>query len=304
MLSKTATIRNKVSPSVAAVRHIRRMRGGAQGHLILCSDGNFYVVKFRNNPQHPRVLANEMLGTRLAEEIGLPVPPCAVVEVDDQLVLNTPELCFQLPHGSVRCEAGLQFGSRYVVSPFHGQVFDYLPPEVLGNVRNLDAFAGILVLDKWMGNIDGRQAAFWRWYRERKFHACFIDQGYCFNAGEWTFPDFPLRGVYARNEVYESVQSWNSFEPWLSRVENLEEDLLWNLARQIPPAWYDGCWPAIETLVRTLLARREVVRSLIEAFRTSVRSPFPNWIHQANCPHSLSQWRPEIPDSERPVLFD
>ena len=35
-----------------------------------CSDGNFYVVKFRNNPQHLRVLANEFLATRLAEVRG------------------------------------------------------------------------------------------------------------------------------------------------------------------------------------------------------------------------------------------
>ena len=29
-----------------------------------------------------------------------------------------------------------------------------------------------------------------------EYTATFIDQGYCFNAGEWTFPDSPLRGVY------------------------------------------------------------------------------------------------------------
>jgi hypothetical protein len=66
---------------VEAVQHVRRMRGGAQGHLMRCSDGNFYVVKFRNNPQHLRVLTNEMLGTRLAERAGLPVPRTEVVEV-------------------------------------------------------------------------------------------------------------------------------------------------------------------------------------------------------------------------------
>ena len=56
-----------ISILVEAVQHVRRMRGGAQGHLMRCADGNFYVVKFRNNPQHLRVLANEMLATRLAE---------------------------------------------------------------------------------------------------------------------------------------------------------------------------------------------------------------------------------------------
>src|SRR5713226_7150843 len=52
-------------PMRLALEHIRRMRGGAQAHLMRCDDGQYYVVKFQNNPQHPRVLANEMLGTRL-----------------------------------------------------------------------------------------------------------------------------------------------------------------------------------------------------------------------------------------------
>jgi hypothetical protein len=44
--------------AVIAIQQIRRMRGGAQSHLMLASDNNLYVVKFRNNPQHERVLAN------------------------------------------------------------------------------------------------------------------------------------------------------------------------------------------------------------------------------------------------------
>lgn len=48
--------------AVTAVQQIRRMRGGAQGHLMLGSDDHLYVVKFQNNPQHLRVLANELVG--------------------------------------------------------------------------------------------------------------------------------------------------------------------------------------------------------------------------------------------------
>src|ERR1700690_1896992 len=64
-----------------ALEHLRRMRGGAQSHLFRCRDGAYYVVKFQNNPQHLRILANEMLATRLAARLGLPVPPVTVVEV-------------------------------------------------------------------------------------------------------------------------------------------------------------------------------------------------------------------------------
>jgi hypothetical protein len=243
-----------------------------------CSDGNYYVVKFRNNPQHLRVLVNEMLATRLAERAGLPVPATEVVQVDEWLIEHTPELSIQLAHNTIRCQAGLQFGSRYVVDPLEGQVFDYLPMELLNRVRNVGTFAGMLVLDKWTGNANGRQAAFWRKSREKLYTASFIDQGYCFNAGEWTFPDYPLRGVYGRNEVYEGVRGWESFEPWLSRVEKLEDDVVWDLAGEIPPEWYEGEWDELEKLAETLLSRRGVVRELIEGFRSSARRPFPGWL--------------------------
>ena len=64
--------------AIDAVQHVRRMRGGAQSHLMRARDGNFYVVKFQNNPQHLRVLANELLATRLAKLVGLPVPEPAI----------------------------------------------------------------------------------------------------------------------------------------------------------------------------------------------------------------------------------
>src|SRR5579859_3697852 len=266
---------------VEAVQHVRRMRGGAQAHLMRADDGNFYVVKFRNNPQHLRVLANELLATRLAESVGLPVPATDVVEVGGWLIEHTPELSIQLAGSTIPCQAGLQFGSRYVVSPLEGQVFDYLPMEMLERVRNLETFAGMLAMDKWTGNANGRQAAFWRRLRERKYTASFIDQGHCFNAGEWTFPDYPLRGVYARNEVYASVRGWESFEPWLSHIEKMGESVVWEVVSEIPPEWYESQDEELEKLARALISRRGMVRELIEAFRISVRRPFPEWREQA-----------------------
>ena len=245
--------------------------------MMRCEDGNFYVVKFRNNPQHLRVLANEMLATRLAEAVGLPVPATQIIEVKDWLVEHTAELNIQLAGTTIRCQSGLHFGSRYVVDPLQGQVFDYFPTAMLKRVRNLEAFAGMLVLDKWTGNANGRQAAFWRKLRERNYTASFIDQGYCFNAGEWNFPDYPLRGVYAHNEVYAEVQGWNSFEPWLSNVEKMECDQVWAAAADIPPDWYAGEWAALEKLVCCLIERRSKIRELIMAFRLSQRRPFPGW---------------------------
>src|ERR1700686_3810728 len=68
-----------------AVEQVRRMRGGAQAHLMRCDDEGHYVVKFQNNPQGKRILANELLGTRLAARLGLAAPQAAVVEVREDL---------------------------------------------------------------------------------------------------------------------------------------------------------------------------------------------------------------------------
>jgi len=184
------------------VQQIRRMQGGAQGQLMLGADGHIYVVKFQNNPQHMRVLANEFLASRIALAAGLTAPEIELVEVSSWLVENTPDLEIDLGRTRERCLPGLQFGSRFVGGLMPGQVVDYLPEEQLAEVKNIAEFAGMLALDKWTGNANGRQAVFTRKQRERRYRAVFIDFGYCFHAGEWRFEDAPLRGVYYRNDVY------------------------------------------------------------------------------------------------------
>jgi hypothetical protein len=264
--------------AVTAVQSVRRMRGGAQSQLMLGADGHLWVVKFQNNPQHLRVLANELIATRLAEAVGLSVPQSDVVDVSPWLIANSSEMMMELGRGRREpCASGLQFGSRFVGGLMPGQVVDYLPEPQMDEVRNLDEFAGMLVVDKWTGNCNGRQAVFERKPRERRYKAIFIDQGFCFNAGEWTFPDSPLRGVFPRNQVYARVHGWESFEPWLTRVEEFAGDALWKIADEVPPEWYGGDPRTIEELMEKMLQRRSRLRELIGQFRDSNREPFPHW---------------------------
>src|SRR5580693_3923666 len=85
--------------AVLAVQAIRRMRGGAQSQLMLGADGKLWVVKFQNNPQHLRVLANELIATRLAQAVGLTVPASDVFEVTEWLIANSPDMHIELLHG-------------------------------------------------------------------------------------------------------------------------------------------------------------------------------------------------------------
>jgi hypothetical protein len=273
-----------------AVEHIRRMRGGAQSHLLRCREGRtprgeplfgYYVVKFQQNPQHTRILVNELLATRMAARLGLPTARVAVVHVPEELVRHTVELTFQLGTRAVRCPHGFHFGSRVPGSDEEEQlataVHDFLPDEQLAAVSNLDAFAGILAFDKWTCNTNGRQAIFFLPPRGEHHAACMIDQGFCFNAGEWNFPDAPQRGLYARHRVYESVTGMDSFAPWLARMERINEKFFSDALEEIPPEWYDDDQAAVERLIEQLLRRRKRVPELIVDARNSYRQPFPNW---------------------------
>ena len=160
--------------------------------------------------------------------------------------------------------------------------FDYLPRELLQRVVNIGDFARALVLDKWTCNSDGRQAIFCRkTLRSQRHYATFIDQGYCFNASEWSFPDYPLRGVYANNCVYEGVTGWEAFEPALTGAEEMDAHTIWRCAAEIPEEWYEGDRDGLHRLVEALHHRRGAIRKLITEFRRSSRNPFPNWRESA-----------------------
>jgi hypothetical protein len=268
-----------------ALEQIRRMRGGAQSHLMRCDDGYYYVVKFQNNPQHRRILANELLGTRLARRLGLPTVPVEIIDVSEELIRLTPELAVEQPRARIPCQPGLQFGSRYPGDPRHLTLHDFLPDEQLREVENLHDFAGMLVFDKWTCNTNGRQTVFFHEQTQVMDPALFryktrmIDQGFCFNAGEWNFPDAPLRGLYARNRVYQAVTGMESFAPWLRRLEEqMTERVLDEISKEIPPAWYEDDYDALMRLLEQLYRRRSRVPDLILEAKRSQRQPFPNWM--------------------------
>jgi hypothetical protein len=260
---------------VSAVYHVRRMCGGAQSHELLCDDDRSYVVKFKNNPQHKRILANEMIATRLAEKIGLPVASAEIIEVEEEFAAACPHLTIQLDDRTVRCEAGLSFGSRFIHA--YAGPLRTLTAAQLADVSNLKSFVGMLAFDKWVGNTDRREALFWRASDTGRYTATFVDQGHCFNGGAWNFPDAPRQGAYDCELVYLDVNGWHCFEPWLTRIETISDDAVWACAQDVPPEWYDGNDLELEMLIHTLLRRREQVRELICSFHKSSSVPFPAW---------------------------
>ncbi|MGE5327369.1 MAG: HipA family kinase, partial [Deltaproteobacteria bacterium] len=227
-------------PIVRAVEFVRRMRGASQPQLLRADDGLYYVVKFVNNPQHPRILANEMIAARLALALGLPVREPALVEVPPELIAGNPDMKIAIGARQVPCASGLQFGSSYAGQPGPALVVDFLPDRLLRRVPNFaPAFLGAFVFDKWTCNCDGRQMIFTKQASDENsaYSPWLIDNGFCFNDGEWNFPDSPIRCIYPRRLVYESVRGFQSFEPFLSLVENLEANQIEACLDEVPGEW-------------------------------------------------------------------
>ncbi len=281
---------------VQALEPIRRMRGGSQSQLIRCSDNNCYVVKFQNNPQGIRVLANELLGALLAHELGLPISQPAVVEVSPDLIHCTDHMTIELSTSRVPCQAGLCFGSRYpcdetssTPASLH-KVYDFLPQPQTQCLVNLSDFAGMLVFDKWTENTDCRQVVYVSETSDcpyRRYRALMIDQGFCFGGGTWGFCDNPRHGLHPERRVYETVGGLDAFEPWLTRLESeIDRTLLESAVREIPPEWYRGDTESVKHLIAALERRRAHVKDMLVSTRKCVEHFFPGWSFQSKAASS------------------
>jgi hypothetical protein len=261
------------------------MRGGAQSHLIQASDDNFYVVKFRNNPQHHRILVNELIAAEILAYLQVAVPATELISISDDFLRENPEVAIQLGNSRLVPATGWAFASRYPGDPNVTAVYDFVPDSLIAQVQNRSDFLAVLVFDKWTGNADGRQSIFLRaqlkdWFPQMKpapkkmgFIALMIDHGFIFNGPHWNFTESALQGVYARRIIYENVTSLEDFQPWISRVEHFPDEVLDRALRRIPPAWIADEEAELERVLTALLRRRSRIGELIE----QSHALFPNW---------------------------
>jgi hypothetical protein len=283
---------------VDASRLIRKVRGGAQAHLIEAADGHCYVVKFVNNPQHRRVLVNDWIGSSFLRHLGLSTPEVAMVRLTPDFIASHPDLHVQVGPRRIPPEPGWHFGSHFPGDPARTVVYDYLPDVLLDQVENRAEFAGMLAFDQWTGNADSRQAIFFRarlkeWGKgastergsdridkgtiRQGFIAQMIDHGFLFDGPHWRFSDSPLRGLYHRPLVYRGIAGLADFEPWLERIVHFPEEVIDRTVKQIPPSWLEGDDEALAKLLAQLLRRRKRVPDLVEACRGGRAGVFSEW---------------------------
>lgn len=253
---------------ISAELYVRPLgKGGSCPHIIQADDGCEYVVKFKGNPQGTCILANEYICARLAEVIGLPVPPVVKMHVSDRFIRSEPHLAV------CGFEGGLQFGARLIV-----EALDNPSQDVISACSNRSVFPGIIVFDHWVDNRDRaqnsdnllavRDGASWR--------LVMIDHGLALGGESESLSHLRHHaGAQIWGSVYEMfsqhIASQLDFEPYIQKVEGLNRAVFEDILMDTPQAWlpYEQRGNVVEYLDRA--------KSEVRKWLGHLGQYFPGW---------------------------
>lgn len=109
-------------------------------------DDQRWVVKYRNNPQGLRVLANEWINSQLAQLLSLPVPESDFVDLPQDLIVAEN---LRQKQTNQLISSGISYGCRYVEGCNNNPT-----PFQVQNLLNASVLPGVVVFDTWVINAD------------------------------------------------------------------------------------------------------------------------------------------------------
>jgi hypothetical protein len=122
--------------------------GGSKSQIFRLADGRFAVVKFPENPQGERVLANEFLCCQLAEHLRFPVNLARLISIDER-ILHAPRKSNSIPadySAGIRCGM-IRFEQNQVCQA----------AEILAQCGNAAELHGLVVFEQFVCRGNGRQ---------------------------------------------------------------------------------------------------------------------------------------------------
>jgi hypothetical protein len=256
------------------------MRGGAQSLLVRDHVGNAYVAKCVGNPQGTRTLINEWIVSRLLKRLRISTPAVHALSID-RGIPGCHLLEFEMGNRKVPIAPGIHLGSACPVDPERKAIFDFLPRRLLHSVANLPDLLLSFAFDKWVNQMDTRQAIF---IRERatshnvKFRTYLIDHGLSFGGSRWEISDATLGGLHSDRSIYNHPMFELECNAAVERIQQLPEEVF-SIEQEIPPEWLEG--EDSNDLIRLLdiLCERRgklhaiVGRALRQLHQTGVISP-------------------------------
>lgn len=255
-------------PVIQLTRDLGSAPGGSSGARIMAdAAGNKYFVKFKENAQGLRIISNDYLGGKIAQELQLPCPPVFLVEFNNTLAGTLP------PINGSNISSGVHFASKEIENLYG---FPSAGAGLMSQCINRASYPLIILFDALLHNTDRNNAGNYLFSTDQtglKFNI--IDHGHCFEA-YWTIPNLNnLKGAWHGNnfsELYGFIQSLADFDLGLASIEALSDNFFTNLVGEIPDDWL----PLLDktALIDFLIFQRDHIRQMV----INNKAKFPNCV--------------------------
>lgn len=241
-----------------ALAYIEPFTSVTSPHLIEFDDGEYYVVKFKDNPWGHRVVVNEYVVSRIASLLGFSHKTGKLVYVSQQFIDDEPH--------AQGLKEGIQFGA-----PYFDDFIDFSPENVkeLKNAKDLGQVPVLDTLfcnnDRHPGNIlvvhEGRVGT-----RSARFYL--VDHSHAFEGKDWTIETLEelakTRELYVDTVDFRVVpQRMASFEPFLVKLASLKTSAIKDVIDSIPNEWDLDRYEK-QALLEFISTRKNLVRSIID----------------------------------------
>jgi hypothetical protein len=221
-----------MSKSIYPIRLIERMPlGYSKPQRILFSDGNSYVVKFKNNPSGTRILVNEYISGALAQLLTLPIAPFQTVEIDQDFIHQYESFSKYNFHG------GTQFACLYIDKCKHLTFSNDI------SIQNREHLAGITAFDLWINNTDRKVGnVLLEPQQNDSYYMYMIDHGRIFADAKWTIKTFDKK---PKIKLKQDVHKWfisqlphkSEIQTAIEKIQTLPNEEITKTIYSIPADW-------------------------------------------------------------------
>ena len=285
--------------------------------LVIGDDYEEYILKNENIDDNGKLVKynsmflNEMLAYQIGIYLGIPIPESVIAKVDNEFIVNQPELLF-----AYRFSEGVYFATKRLKESENNLMnnyellFNMQKPYLIGtwksffnNISNKEDFAKILAFDILICNFD-------RYRNEgnllinnsngiRKIYA--IDHGHAFGGPIWNKDKISWLSVntlhekyvemYTKNiinllpgNIFSSLEEYidltdldiNPFDDIVQKIKSIDKNKVYEWMNNIPIEWYAiDKTTEIQYYENYIMHQKEVVQDIIQMLAN--KSAFTNY---------------------------
>lgn len=250
--------------------------GVTKPYYVSCTDNEIYVVKFAQNPYGVRVLVNEYVCAKIAQDLLLPYPMPALINVPSVFIEDHGTMISN--HVGDEINEGLHFGTHKIK-----KVYQVTSPKMIAEASNIDIVPEILLFDQFICNSDRDNNGGNLLFNPSSMEIMIIDHTHAFDLGSiWSaqqlrirlgqsFEIYNLNGYVYKNLV-PFIDGYNPFHNILGKIAGMTDERLWHIINSVPDEWSVNEDEKI-ALTEYLIDRR----NRIEQVPPLMRSNLPYW---------------------------